>query len=364
MAKRKRRLRSSRTGPGEVPGALVSAPEMGRGELHAILYGPDGVREERGVPVERVAQLRAEQGILWLDVTGLGDARLVEAVGRLFGLHALALEDVLHVHQRAKVEDYGTHHYLVARVVNPGELLDTEQLSLFFGERFVLTFQERPGDPFEPVRDRIRNAKGRIRGAGADYLAYALLDAALDLYFPQIERIGLRLDAIEEELLARPLRRHMQELHALRRELLVLRRAAWPLREAVQSLVRTGDPRVTSDTRPYLGDALDHTVQVLELVENEREIATGLMELYLSAQSQRLNEVMKVLTIISTIFIPLTFIVGVYGMNFDPGAGPWSMPELKSPYGYATCLAAMAAIAGGLWWWFRRRGWIGGEHDA
>ncbi len=363
MAKRKRRLRSSRSQPGEMPGTLVSRPEMGRSELHAILYSPDRVVEEHGVTLERVAQLRAMPGVLWLDVTGLGDAQLIEQVGRCFGLHTLALEDVLHVHQRAKVEDYGDHHFLVARVVNPGEVLDTEQLSLFFAERFVVTFQERPGDPFDAVRERIRNAKGRIRTVGADYLAYALLDAALDWYFPQIERIGSRLDAIEEELLERPTRKHMQELHTLRRELLVLRRAAWPLREAVQTLVRIGDPRVTRETQPYLGDALDHTVQVLELVEHERELATGLMELYLSAQGQRLNEVIKVLTIISTIFIPLTFIVGVYGMNFDPDAGPWSMPELKSPWGYVACLSVMAAIALGLFVWFRRRGWIGAEQD-
>jgi magnesium transporter len=364
MAKKKRRLRHTRTPPGAAPGTLVSAPERGEGQLYVVHYGPDGVVEDRAPSLERVRQLGEKAGITWLDVTGLGNAELVGRVGELFGLHPLALEDVLHVHQRAKVEDYGSHYYFVARVVNPGELLDTEQLSLFFGERFVVTFQERPGDPFEPVRDAIRSGRGRLRAQGADYLAYRLLDTALDPYFPQAERIALRLDTIEEEMLEHPRRRHMQELFALRRELMALRRAAWPLREALQNLMRASDGKIAPETLPYLRDAQDHAVQALEMVENEREIATGLIELHLAAQSQRMNEVMKVLTIISTIFIPLTFIVGVYGMNFDPAAGPLSMPELQSPYGYAACLAAMAAIALSLWWWFRHRGWIGGESEA
>jgi magnesium transporter len=364
MAKKKRRLRHTRTPPGAAPGTLVSAPERGQGQLHVVHYGPDGVVDERAPSLERVRQLREKAGTMWLDVTGLGDAELVGRVGELFGLHPLALEDVLHVHQRAKVEDYGSHYYFVARVVNPGELLDTEQLSLFFGERFVVTFQERAGDPFEPVRDAIRAGRGRLRAQGADYLAYRLLDAALDPYFPQAERIALRLDTIEEEMLEHPRRRHMQELFALRRELLALRRAAWPLRDALQNLMRASDGKIAPETLPYLRDAQDHAVQALDMVENEREIATGLIELHLAAQSQRMNEVMKVLTIISTIFIPLTFIVGVYGMNFDPAAGPFSMPELQSPYGYAACLAAMAVIASSLCWWFRHRGWIGGESEA
>jgi magnesium transporter len=363
MAKKKRRLRHTRTQPGAAPGTLVSAPERGEGRLHVVHYGPEGVVEEHGPSLERVRQLREKSGTLWLDVTGLGDAELVGRVGDLFGLHPLALEDVLHVHQRAKVEDYGSHYYFVARVVNPGEVLDTEQLSLFFGERFVVTFQERAGDPFEPVREGIRAGRGRLRSLGADYLAYRLLDAAFDPYFPQVERIALRLDTIEEELLAQPRRGHMQELFRLRRELLALRRAAWPLRDALQNLLRASDGKISPETLPYLRDAQDHAVQALDMVENERELATGLIELHLAAQSQRMNEVMKVLTIISTIFIPLTFVVGVYGMNFDPEAGPWSMPELKSPYGYAACLAAMAAIALSSWWWFRHRGWIGRESE-
>jgi len=264
------------------------------------------------------------------------------------------LEDVVNVHQRPKVEDYDEHLFFVGRMVYRNQTIETEQLSLFLGESFVLTFQERAGgDCFSPVRDRIRKAAGRIRSHGADFLAYCLIDALVDAYFPVIELYGDRLEELEEEVLDKPSPRSVHTIHQIRRDLLMLRRAVWPLREAINGLQRNDCPVFSADTRLYLRDCYDHTIQILDLVEAYRELVSDLMDVYLSSISTKLNEVMRVLTVFSTIFMPMTFVASIYGMNFN------YMPELKSPLGYPLVLAIMAGIFIGQLVYFRRKGWLG-----
>jgi magnesium transporter len=236
--------------------------------------------------------------------------------------------------------------------------VDTEQVSLFLGPGWVLSFQERPGDPFEPVRQRIRVARGRIRGAAADYLFYALIDAVVDNFYPLLEEFGARLELLEEAVIDDPREELVGVIHAARRDALALRHAIWPMREAMGQLYRDESSLISDETRIYLRDAYDHTIQVIDLLENYREMASALLDVYLSSVSHRMNEVMKVLTIIATIFIPLTFIAGIYGMNFDPDASPLSMPELGWYWGYPAVWTLMVVVALALAVYFKRRRWL------
>lgn len=347
------RRRRGRAPVGAAPGTLAPDPQAQPTGLQAIGYGPEGATEWRAVGLSELPQLRQRWPMVWLDVTGFGDVELLRAVGEQFGLHRLALEDAVNLQQRAKFEDYGAHGFLVLRMVDHGEPETTEQLALFLGPGFVVTCQERTGDCFGPVRQRLADPRSRLRQRGSDALAHALLDLVVDDYFPVVEAIDDRLEAVEAAVLeahnGEPL---IPELHSLRRQLLALRRALWPLREATAALSRGEAAHFGAELRPFLRDVHDHVVQLLDLLENYREMSASLMELHLSTVNHRLNEVMKFLTIFSTIFMPLTFVVGIYGMNFE------HMPELRQWWGYPACLLLMAAIAGGMLWWFRRRGWL------
>ncbi|MBM3985334.1 MAG: magnesium/cobalt transporter CorA [Planctomycetes bacterium] len=356
-----RHHRKRRAPPGASPGTLVVDPEAPRPQLHVLAYGPDALDEARPATPAELGPLLRRRPVTWVDVAGLGDAAALEQVGTLFGLHRLALEDVINTHQRPKLERYEGHHFLVLNMpeARPDGGLGSEQLSLFLGKDYVLTFQERPGDCFGPVRQRLRDGQGRSRAAGPDWLAYALLDAVIDAYFPVAEAAGERLETLEDDVLAGRAPDLLPRIHLIRRDLLVMRRALWPLREVVAALQREEEGAFSGETRLYLRDVYDHVINLLDLLENLREIAGGLMELHLSATSNRLNEAMKVLTVISTIFIPLTFIVGVYGMNFDPDSSPLNMPELRWYWGYPFAVGVMAATTVALLAFFRRRGWIG-----
>jgi magnesium transporter len=358
--RKRRKAWARRSAPGAPPGTLLPDPEAPPPVIRVIAYGPDACTEQT---VESPALVRAflqAWPVTWVNVEGLGDATVIRQLGDLFGLHRLALEDVINVHQRAKVEQYGDHHFIVTRMVRLGERLETEQVSLFLGRNFVLTFQEGlPGDCLEPVRDRLRQGHGRIREAGADYLAYALLDAVIDSYFPVLEEYGERLETLEQELITRPVPGLIPPIHDIKRALLALRRALWPQREALNVLLRDELPLITPETRLHLRDCYDHTVQLIDLMETYRELSSDLMEMYLSSVSNRTNEIMRVLTIIATLFIPLTFLAGIYGMNFDPEVSPWNMPELKWYWGYPFALAVMALVAISQLLFFRRRGWLG-----
>lgn len=302
--------------------------------------------------------------VSWIDVLGLGNQDTWRGLGKVFNLHPLTQEDVVNIPQRPKVEDYENQLVIIAWMVMLNQDSDNdgfykEQVSLILGKHYLLTVQEEPKyDCFGAVRDRIRTNKGIIRKQGADYLAYTLLDAIIDGFFPVLEEYGERIDELEDEVVVNPTRKTLEKIYKIRRELLTLRRAIWPQRDAINALIRDGSNLISPDVRIYLRDCYDHTVQVMDMVETYRELTSGLMDVYLSSVGNKMNEIMKLLTVISSIFIPLTFIAGVYGMNFNTEKSPWNMPELNWYWGYPLCLALMLAIAGGLVFFFWRRGWF------
>ena len=341
--------------PGSAPGTLV---HVGRKHKHkprlqVLDYANQKLREHEAA-LHEAAHYRHEQTVTWVTVDGIHDPQVIQAVGEQYDLHPLLLEDILSTDQRPKVEEYKEHLFVVSKMIsrNAQGLLETEQVSFVLGDGWVLCFQERPGDVFEPVRERIRQAKGRIRQRGADYLLYALLDAVVDHYFLVLERTGEIIEHLEEELLADPDDDTLQAIHTLKRELIYLQKYLWPQREAVSQIQRQENHLFHQDTMLFVRDLHDHIVQVIETVGVYRDMVSGMMDIYMSAVSNRMNEVMKVLTIIATIFIPLTFIAGVYGMNFQ------YMPELTMRYGYHATWAVMLVIGLGLVVFFRRKGWL------
>jgi magnesium transporter len=259
---------------------------------------------------------------------------------------------------RPKVDTYPTYLQIIARVINTVDPLDTDQVSIFLGSQFVVSFQEKNTDCYELIRERLRESKGYIRKEGSGYLSYALIDAIIDGYFPALEHFSEKLEAIEDHILTDPTPDILSQVHEIRRNLITLRRAIWPLRETVNSMVRDGNPLFGQETVMYLRDCYDHAVQIIDLTESYREMASDLMGVYLSSLGQKTNEIMKVLTLMSTIFMPLTFIVGVYGMNFNPESSPFNMPELNSRYGYPLTMLTMALIAIVMLVMFKRRGWL------
>lgn len=379
---RTRRRKHYRAPAGAAPGTLSVDPNAPKPQIRLIAYGPDAIREDHAVAVEKLAMGAGGHAVRWIDVVGLGDAGTIQRIGEIFDLHPLALADVVNVNQRPKVEAYEKHLFIVTRMpmdpvpdgasqttLTDGEVdaamdgkagrLQTEQVSICVGPDYIITFQEKPGDVFEPVRARLRAASGRIRARGPDYLAYALLDAVIDSYFPLLEIYGEYVEELEREVVQEPEFGYITRIHDLKRDLLTVRRAVWPQREMLNAMVRDETAFVTEETRLFLRDCYDHTIQLIDMIETYREIASGLVDIQLSSVSNRMNEVMKVLTVIATIFIPLSFIAGIYGMNFDTQVSAWNMPELHWAYGYPAALAFMAAIAIGLLAWFRKKGWLG-----
>jgi magnesium transporter len=357
---RPKRIRRQ-TPPGAAPGSVVPDPGAPRPIVRVIAYGPGEFIEKPIASLDELPTLLARHPVTWINIDGLGDADVITRLGEMFGLHALALEDVVNTHQRPKAEAYDSHLFIVIRELMLHGRITSDQVSLFFGRNFVVSFQERAGDYFDPVRERLRRQSSRLRARGADFLAYTLIDAVVDSYFPIVEKLGDGLEEIEERVLQHPRAADMSRLHEIKRDLFQVRRAAWPLREALNSVVREPHAAVTDETRTFLRDCVDHTVQIIDLVETDRELCSDLRDIYLSAVSNRLNQVMKLLTIISTIFIPLTFLAGVYGMNFHTDAGPLSMPELLWKHGYLAFWIVCYAIAIGLMGLFWRLGWLRGE---
>lgn len=347
-----------RSNPGAVPGEIVADPAAKLPRMTVMAYGPDGLVERHVHRLSELQELRGKYPVLWLNIDGLGDAAVIEQVGELFHLHRLALEDAVNTHQRAKLDVYDNFLFVVARMADGHVRSFTEQLSLFIGPQFVVTIQEEAGDCWDPLRERIRQNVGKVRQLGTDFLAYSLLDAAVDAYFPLLEACGEELDRIEELVVSNPTRSALDDLHRVKGELLVLRRAIWPHREMLAGLARESTPYISDSCRVYLRDCYDHVIQITDLLETYRELSADLRDLYMSAVSNRINETMRVLTIIATIFIPITFIASIYGMNFDPGASPWNMPELRWRWGYPLALTSMLVTAVGMWWHFRRRGWL------
>lgn len=326
-----------------------------------MAYDHDRVVEQKIDDPKQLAAFLGKWPVLWVDVVGLGSEETLRAIGQMFHIHPLALEDVVHVHQRAKVDPYDENLYIVMRIPDDSHEQICEQFSLVLGKNYLVTFQERPGDCFDLVRAGLRVKESVARqGVHPDYLAYRLIDAAIDAYFPVLENIGDHLDELDDPAAIERTDEAFGELHVVRRELLMLRRAIWPLRDAISELRSEVTPHVTDSTRVYLRDCYDHAVQLIDLLESYRDIAGDVRDYYLSAISNRMNEIMKALTLIATIFLPITFLAGVWGMNFNTEKSPWNMPELNWWYGYPMALGSMALLTAGMVWYFNRRGWLKG----
>jgi len=339
------------------PGSLV---HVGEQKIEAVKitvfdFDKEGVRELEAKSVEECFPYRDTPSVTWINVDGLHKTEIIEQLGRHYGLHPLVLEDVVNTHQRPKMEDYGDYLYVVVRMLSrEGEsgAIKSEQVSLIFSRKFVISFQEDVGDVFEQVRQNIRRGRGHAREMAADFVVYSLIDAIVDNYFAVLETMGERIEALQGQLVERPSREVLQRIHEAKRTLLFLRRSVWPLREVLGTLQRDLSKHVDAATVPYFRDVYDHTIEVIDTLETYREMTSGMLDIYLSSISNRLNEVMKTLTIIATIFMPLTFIAGVYGMNFA------HMPELRWPLGYPLILLVMLAVSMGMLFYFRRKKWL------
>jgi len=339
------------------PGSLVYVGEKRTEEpkITVMEYGEGVLREITLKDVAECFPRSDASTVTWIDVDLVHQVEIIAKIGDCFGLHPLVVEDVLNTDQRPKMEDYGGYIYVVLRALtseNVGYGMNTEQISLIIGPNYVISFQEKDGAVFEKVRDRIRVGKGRIVKEGADYLAYSLLDTVVDNYFVVLEKLGENIEGIEELLVSNPVASILRSIHALKRDLIYLRRSVWPLREVLNNLQREESALIRATTRVYLRDVYDHTIHVIETLETFRDMISGMIDIYLSSISFRMNEVMKVLTIIATIFIPLTFIVGLYGMNFQ------FMPELKWRWGYPAVLFLMAVISLFMVSYFKRKKWF------
>lgn len=363
-AKQRRRPPIRRhTEPGAPPGTLVADPALPRPIVHVLCYGPDEYEEHELRDTDKIAgqchQWDERWAVTWIHVEGLGDASVIEELGEAYGLHRLALEDVLHVQQRPKVERYGDFLFIVARMVERAEKISTEQLCIFLGRNFVVSFEERPDSIMGIVRNRLKNNQGVLRNRGADMLAYALLDLAQDSYFPVLEDFDAQLETLEDDVIQRPTNENLMRIYDFKRNLLRLRHDVWPQREAINSLFHQSGNLISDETRMYLRDCYDHAVQIYDLLEHYRDLAAGLIDIHLSSINNRMNDVMRVLTIIATLFIPLSFIASLYGMNFNTGTSPLNMPELNWYWGYPFALGVMSLTAAVLIWFFRHKGWIG-----
>jgi len=339
------------------PGSLVHIGEK-KAEIPKITvmdYDEAHFQEKEIKTIEECFLFKDKPTVTWINIDGLHQVEILEKLGECYGLHPLVLEDILNTDQRPKMEDYGEYLYIVLRMFNYNDKsseIESEQISLVLGPNFVFSFQEREGDTFNPIRDRIRNSKGRIRKMGADYLAYTLLDSIIDNYFIILEKLGEKIEFLEEEVVTRPRPETLQTIHHLKREMIFLRKGVWPLREVISGLERGESSLIKESTRIYLRDVYDHTIQTIDTIETYRDMVSGMLDIYLSSISNRLNAVMKVLTIIATIFMPLTFLAGIYGMNFK------YMPELEWRWGYPTVWIAVILISVSMLIYFKKKGWL------
>jgi magnesium transporter len=352
-----RPIKKRSTKAGLPPGTLVHIGEQKAEEarITAIVYDEARFQEQEIKTVEECFLFKDKPTVTWINVDGIHEVEVLELLGECFGLHPLVLEDILNTDQRPKLEDFGDYIFVVLKTFSyndQSDELEPEQISLILGPSFVLSFQEREGDVFNPIRERIRNGKGRIRKMGADYLAYCLLDSIVDHYFVVLEQVGEEVEFLEEELVTNPTPETLQTIHNLKRDMIFLRKSVWPLREVIGALERGELSLIRESTEIYLRDVYDHTIQVVDTIETFRDMISGMLDIYLSSVSNRMNEVMKVLTIIATIFIPLTLIAGIYGMNFQ------YMPELGWRWGYPMVWLVMLVIGVLMLVYFRRKKWL------
>lgn len=353
----RRRTKKRSVKSGLPPGSLVHIGEERAEEVSITVMDYD-----EGSFIEKVLKtsdeclvFRNKPTVTWINVDGLNQVDVIRKMGECYGFHPLVLEDILNTNQRPKLEDYGDYDYIVVKMLHSEKITEVvpEQISFILGSNFVFSFQEGiKGDVFDPIRQRIRTGKGRIRSMGADYLMYSLIDAIVDNYFVVLEEVGEQIERLEEEVEINPQRRTLNSIHQLKREMIFLRKAVWPLREVAAALERGESPLIKDTTRVYMRDIYDHIIQVMDIIETYRDMLSGMFDIYLSSISNRLNEVMKFLTVIGTIFLPLTFIVGLYGMNFQ------NMPELKWEWGYYAVLVLMGVITFAMMIFFRKKKWL------
>ncbi len=339
------------------PGTLVHVGEKKTEEVQITYLDYDELnfQEKQVSDISECFQFKATPTVTWINIDGIHRIDIIEKLGQQFGLHPLILEGILNTEQRPKFEDFEECIFVAIKMLGYDDQKQSsyaEHVSLVLGPNFVISFQEKVGDVFEPIRDRIRNAKGRIRKMGSDYLAYSLLDAVVDNYFVILEKLGEKVESIGEELIAEPTEKALHQIHSLKRELIFLRKSVWPLRELINGLQKSESSFIKESTRVYLRDVYDHTIQIIDTIESLRDTVSGMLDVYLSSISNRMNAVMKVLTIIATIFIPLTFIVGIYGMNFK------YMPELEWRWGYGIVVLIMALVAVSMLLYFRKKKWL------
>ena len=348
--------------PGTAPATLIVPPEyQGRKPVVSLTeYDAHSIEERKIETIDDLLPCLENDKVSWINVDGLGDPEFFQQLGLHFRIHQLALEDIFNLGQRPKVDEYDRQLFIVLAMAyeKQKEEIVFEQVSLVLAEKFVITIQEEPGDVFNPVRQRLRGAGGNARFMKADYLGYALIDAVIDQYFPIIESLGESMDDLQEKLLDQPTRERVRELHEFKRLIARIRRAVWPQREVLGRLMRDETGLVQPRTKPFFRDCYDHTVNMLDLLDAFREAARNIMDIYVSSISIRTSEIMRVLTVIASIFIPLTFIAGIYGMNFDPKLSPFNMPELEWPLGYPFAICLMLAVAIGMIVFLKRKKWL------
>jgi len=323
--------------------------------LTVIKYDSADFQEKTVTDVKEACSFRNKSSVMWLNIDGVHQPEIIEQVGQSFGLHPLVAEDIASTGQRPKMEDFDDYIFIVLRMLRFDSAEDetkTEQMSIILGRDFVISFQEREGDVFDNIRERLKSNKGRIRKLGTDYLAYSLIDSIVDNYFVVLEKLGETIEDIEDRLVTNPTSETLKTIHDLKREVIFLRKSVWPLREVINRLERSESPLINKSTFVYLRDVYDHTIQIMDAVETFRDMLSGMLDIYLSSVSNRMNEVMKVLTVIATIFIPLTFVAGIYGMNFK------YMPELEQTWSYPMILILMLVVALLMVVYFRRRKWV------
>ena len=347
--------------PGTAPGTLTESPATKAGVLRIRLvdYSADEIILRDDVAASECGPYLQRDTVTWVHVEGQPTEAALRELGEDFHLHFLALEDILNTGQRPKIEPFDDQLFIILSLpLMQGGLVEVQQVSIFLSDTFIVSFCEGDFAPFQPIVKRLQDCNSRVRSRGADFLFYSLLDVVIDRGFPVLESFGLQLEDVEEQILNTASRDTLEKIHLLKRELILLRRMLWPQREVINQLLRDDHVQIRESTQVYLRDCYDHTIQVMDLLETYRDMTGSMLDIYLSSVSNRMNDIMRVLTVIATIFIPLTFIVGVYGMNFDRAAGPWSMPELSWPYGYLLVWGFMIAVAGLMVVFFRRRGWF------
>jgi len=339
------------------PGTLVHIGEKKTEEVNISMidYDESQIQEKDAATVGECLPFKEKPTVTWINVSGIHDVTVIEEFGKAFNIHPLLLEDIVHSDQRPKLEDYDDYLFLVLRMLRYDEAkeeLQSEQVSLILGPNFVITFQEREGDVFDAVRARIRNGKGKIRKMGCDYLTYALIDSVVDHYFLVFEKYGEKIEVLQDEVLSQPTPETLQVIQRTKRDMIFLRKSVWPLREAINALQRGESSLVTDNVNIYLRDVHDHTIQVIDTIETFRDIISGTLDVYLSSVSNKMNAVMKVLTIIATIFMPMTFIAGIYGMNFK------YMPELEWHWAYPVIWAVIIVLGVLMLMGFKRKKWL------